>query len=489
MGQEFNGILGAKVVVLAACGLFFPISRVDAQGTGSIPIQHFIFIIQENHSFDNYFGTFPNADGIPPLTALPDYPGGPPVNQPFLTNQPSLHDLSHSWVSCELAYDDGAMDGFLWAEWPYASNYYGARIHTPVPDPGKVTIVTRPPVHRGDKVSPTPTPTPAAQQRHSVAGEVLSPHGFADDEDPDAPDIEQRNQAALASVPVASGTPNPENRPSWVSNTISYYDDSTIPNYWEYARRFTLCDKFFSSCSGPSTPNHLYLIAAQCGGLLYNLPGTEEAIYSFPSIVELLGGTNISWTYYVHQHDPSHETKWNPMPGFENYAGSTAVLSHLARQSQFFRDLQRGKLPQVCWLIPDADESEHPPANVQTGMWYVTNLINAVMQSQYWNSCAIILLWDDSGGFYDHVPPIQVDNFGYGFRVPALVISPYSVSGAIVRRTYDQTSTLRLVEATFGLSPLTDRDRDANNMLDCFNFSQTPLPPLVIPTPTPSPTR
>ena len=477
MGQKLNGILGAKVVVLAACALFFPISRLDAQGTGSIPIQHFIFIIQENHSFDNYFGTFPNANGIPPGTALPDYPGGPPVNQPFLTNQPSVHDLSHSWVSCELAYDNGAMDGFFWAEWPYASNYYGAKNHTPKPKHREVTIV------QGRL-----TPTPAAQKRHSVAGEELSPHGFADDEDQDAPDIEQRNQAALASVPVASATPNPKDRPSWVRNTISYYDDSTIPNYWEYAHQFTLCDAFFSSVRGPSTPNHLYIVTAQCGGLLYNLPTPEEAIYSFPSIVELLGGANVSWTYYV-DGDPTLETKWNPMPGFENYAGSNAVLSHLARQSQFFLDLQGGTLPQVCWVIPDGDESEHPPANVQTGMWYVTNLINAVMQSQYWNSCAIILLWDDPGGFYDHVPPSKIDKYGYGFRVPALVISPYSVSGVVVHTTYDHTSTLRLLEATFGLPPLTDRDGDANNMLDCFNFSQTPLPPLVIPTPTPSAMR
>ena len=144
MGQGFNGIPGAKVVVLAACGLFFPIYRVDAQGTGSIPIQHFIFIVQENHSFDNYFGTFPGANGIPPGTALPDYPDGPPVNQPFLTSETSVHDLSHSWKSCALAYDRGAMDGFFWAEWPYAANYYGEKIRTPKPKASKVTIVARP---------------------------------------------------------------------------------------------------------------------------------------------------------------------------------------------------------------------------------------------------------------------------------------------------------------------------------------------------------
>ena len=112
-------------------------------------------------------------------------------------------------------------------------------------------------------------------------------------------------------------------------------------------------------------------------------------------------------------------------------------------------------------------------------MWYVTDLVNAVMQSKYWSNCAIIILWDDYGGFYDHVPPPRVDTYGYGFRVPALVISPYSNVG-VVHTTYDLTSLLKLIETKYNLSPLTPRDAAANSMLDCFNFSQTPLPPKII---------
>ena len=112
-------------------------------------------------------------------------------------------------------------------------------------------------------------------------------------------------------------------------------------------------------------------------------------------------------------------------------------------------------------------------------MWYVTKLVSAVMKSNYWQSCAIIIVWDDYGGFYDHVAPPQVDKFGYGFRVPALVISPYSQVG-IVHTQYDLTSLLKLVETKFGLTPLTSRDSASNTMLDCFNFSQTPLPPVII---------
>ena len=131
-------------------------------------------------------------------------------------------------------------------------------------------------------------------------------------------------------------------------------------------------------------------------------------------------------------------------------------------------------------MVPSFELSEHPPQDVTRGMWYVTDLINAVMRSSYWNSCAIILVWDDYGGFYDHVPPQQTDAYGFGPRVPAIVISPYSISGAVIHTQYDLTSPLRLIETKFGLPALTQRDARANNMLDCFNFKQTPLPPHIM---------
>jgi phospholipase C len=114
------------------------------------------------------------------------------------------------------------------------------------------------------------------------------------------------------------------------------------------------------------------------------------------------------------------------------------------------------------------------------GMKYVTTLVNAVMQSPYWQNCAIIITWDDYGGFYDHVLPRQTDAYGFGFRVPCLVISPYALSNTVVHTEYDFTSILKLIETKFILSSLTGRDRAANNMLDCFNFSQTPLPTDII---------
>jgi phospholipase C len=113
-------------------------------------------------------------------------------------------------------------------------------------------------------------------------------------------------------------------------------------------------------------------------------------------------------------------------------------------------------------------------------MWHVTNLVNAVMSSPCWRDTAIIITWDDYGGFYDHVPPPQVDRYGMGPRVPALVISPYARPGFVCHTQLDFTSPLKLIERRFDLKPLTERDANANDMLDCFDFKQAPLRPAVI---------
>jgi phospholipase C len=431
----------------------------------TIPIDHFIFIIQENHSFDNYFSTYPGANGIPPGTLLPDYPGGPKMFRPILCTETHVpHDLPHYWLPAKVAYDGGAMDGFLWAEYPAGYTYYGRGIPVPTPNPNLVEIPKK--------------PSKSSNKKVAAAEEVLSPDGFTDDEDSEAPEVGAENEA-LALKMASQGPPNPNQRPSWVNYSLSYMDYTIIPNYWEYARKFTLCDAFFSSLTGPSQPNHLYTVAAQSGALVTNIGQGTAEIYLFQSIIELLGNANISWTYYT--GDPkSPENVWNPLPGFQQYASGFNVQSHLAPTSTFYHDIKDNTLPQVCWLVPDKGVSEHPPKDVQAGMWYVTRLVNAVMESSYWQNCAIIIMWDDYGGFYDHVPPNQVDEFGYGFRVPALVISPYSHAGQVVHTTYDLTSPLKLLETKFGLPHLTVRDSASNTMLECFNFWQTPLRPVII---------
>jgi phospholipase C len=276
-----------------------------------------------------------------------------------------------------------------------------------------------------------------------------------------------------------------------VLNTLSYYDWHEIPNYWEYARRFVLCDRFFSSLAGPSEPNHLYTVAAKSGGLVNNpnyitggdaqyIGGDAQYIYTFPTMAELLENTHVSWKYYDGKPDPRQHSIWNPLPGFRQFQNNPGLMSHLVGMNQFYKDARTGNLPQVCWIVPNLADSEHPPEDSARGMWHVTDLVNAVMQSSAWSSTVIIITWDDYGGFYDHVAPPAVDQFGYGPRVPALVISPYARPGFCCHTTFDFTSPLKLIEERFNLKPLTSRDRDASDMLDCFNFQQKPLAPDVI---------
>ncbi len=440
--------------------------------SSSIPIEHFIFIIQENHSFDNYFGTYPGANGIPPGTALADYPGGPLVNKPYLETKTHISaDLPHDWLSYRVAWDNGAMDGFLWGEYSQGSHYYGKGIPVPTPNPALVKIVKR---KRASATVPLST---------LADGEIVSPNGFIDDEDDEAPWVGAANEALADAAPAPKGTPDWKKRPRWVIETLSYMDGSIVPNYWTYAHDYTLCDAFFSSESGSSAPNHLYPIAGQAASIVSNdgLGSQNIAVYMFPSVINLLGNAGITWKYYS-GFNTVVEGIWNPLPGFRQYSKRMGlhVDEHLAKTVEFKHDVKNGALPQVCWITPSSDQSEHPPNDVQVGMWYVTRLINAIMESSYWNNCAIIVMWDESGGFYDHVPPRQVDEFGFGFRVPALVISPWSRSGQVIHTQYDLTSPLKLIETKFGLPSLTARDASSNTMLECFDFNQTPLLPHII---------
>jgi phospholipase C len=452
-------------LLAAVCWLIPPANGQNS----SIPIQHFIYIIQENHSFDSYFGTYPGANGIPAGTLLPEYPGGPPKVAPFhLTASHIPHDLKHTWQAAWTAWDNGKMDGFLWAEWPDSLDYYWGSKPVPTPIPGLVNG------HHHDSKNEQ-----VVRGANGQIQEILSPRGAADDEDDENPDVEEENDALRATKPAPTGSPDPAHAPSWVRYSLAYMDGSDIPNYWEYAQKFTLCDEFFSSLMGPSEPNHLYAVSAQSGGLVGDL-GRGKDVFSFTTMVDLLENAGLTWTYYNFAASPKAVSIWNPLAAFHSFYKNPSRMAHIVPGAKFFRDLKAQTLPQVCWIAPAFELSEHPSTNVRDGMWYVTSLVNAVMQSSYWDTCAIILVWDDFGGFYDHVPPQHPDTYGFGPRVPAMVISPYSLSGTVVHTQYDLTSPLKLIETKFGLPPLTERDANANNMLDCFNFNQSPLPPVII---------
>jgi phospholipase C len=349
------------------------------------PIEHILFVIQENHTFDNYFGTYPGADGLPRGLRVPTSPGGAPTLSPFHFTSPLTHDLTHTWEAARAAMNGGKMDGFGSAE----------------------------------------------------------------------------------------GSPS----------TMGYYDRSDLPNYWAYAESFTLCDRFFSSLAGPSLPNHLYTVAAQSGGVVKNLSQPPEGGFDFPTIAELLGKSDTSWRYYDGTKGPKTFGLWNPLPGFKTFMNDPSLRAHLVPNVEYFKDLRDGMLPAVAWIIPNMPESEHPPHDLQVGMWYVTDVVNALMKSPYWRHTVLVITWDDYGGFYDHLPPPEVDRYGYGPRVPTIVISPYARRGHIDHTQYDFTSVLRMIEERFELPALTSRDRHANSLLKTLDLEQQPHPPFLISAP------
>jgi phospholipase C len=438
------------VAALVAASIILPLAY--AQQIRSInnpatnPINHIVVIMQENRSFDNYFGTYPGASGIPRGTCMPLSPDHPNVGcvKPFLSTNVISGDLPHGYQSSVIAHDNGKMDGFMVAE----------------------------------------------------------------NEDP---------------------------------KTMSYYDNKTIPYYWDLARHYVLTDNFYSSVLSYSLPNHWFALAGQApvtsmfyfmhrpphnnilnqadnASIIAGGGGSQNATMGNSTVAANFGVNpnptstnlrdevarvyleesnltktvadlfmnnthNITWKYYDHLVRAGNYKAavssgrafefWNPFSA----KGSTytaAYSPHFANRAQIFTDLKNGNFPQVSWVMPSFPISEHPPANITSGMNWVKHVINAIMNSPYWNSTAIILTWDDYGGFYDHVAPPQIDKYGLGFRMPTIIISPYSKPGYIDHTQYQFESMLKFIEWRFSLQPLTERDLHANNLLNAFDFNQKP---------------
>ncbi len=381
-------------------------------------IQHFVFIMQENRSFDSYFGTYPGADGIPPGIALKDPRDGTMVS-PYHDTNDINRGGPHGWDNAQGAINGGKMDGFL------------------------------------------------VQSYRAIN---------------------------------ANGTPNNPNAATGQNpkDVMGYHDFHEIPNYWNYAELYVLQDRMFESVASYSLPAHLYMLAAQSGGYT-GYQQKQPTTYNFPEITELLTSGKIDWKYYVtsgklpdtedahvvgsqsaEEQNPDKYTFWNPLPAFPAVWNNPDQRSRLQGTSRFYKDASSGQLPQVSWIIPSGAVSEHPPGGVQEGMAYVTGLINTIMQGPDWDSTAIFVSWDDWGGFYDHVPPPHIDQYGLGIRVPGLVISPYAKQNYIDHNTYSFESWLKIVEERFNIQSMTARDTNAADMIAAFDFTQQPRSPIIL---------
>jgi len=371
-------------------------------------IQHIVFIVKENRSFDEMFGHFPGENVTTGTLSTGQ------VITLGTTPDVTPRDMGHTWVMATLAIDNGRMDGFDL-------------------------------IHSGGNCS--------------VNGDYLC---------------------------------------------MTEHVQSDIPNYYRYAGAFTLADRMFSSMHSDSFPNHLYSIAAQSGGAVGVPPqgtmgcespqsttvtvidsegnlSSQYPCFDFETLADLLQGAGItSWEGYADQNNP-----FNVYNAINHIRNSSLWTTNFALSTQFIPDASNtsGKpFPAVSWLIAPTSQDEHPTWSTCNGENWTVNQINAVMQGPYWKSTAIFLAWDDFGGFYDNVAPPVLDQYGLGARVPMIIISPWAKAGYISHTTYEFSSFLKFVEERYGLASLTERDANASDMLDSFDFTQKPLPPLILTT-------
>jgi phospholipase C len=173
---------------------------------------------------------------------------------------------------------------------------------------------------------------------------------------------------------------------------------------------------------------------------------------------------------------------WSAYSAISRYRDNPTLWDRYIRPvDDVVRDIQKDRLPPVTWITPRFADSEHPDYNFCYGENWTTSIVDSVMRSPIWKNTAIFITWDEYGGFYDHVPPQQLDQLGLGIRVPLLVISPYSNQGQVFHQQSEFSSVLRFIEDNWGLSQLTKRDANTTNIADAFSFSSPPRPPDPLP--------
>jgi phospholipase C len=438
----------------------FPSTSNDL-ATARSKIKHVIIIMQENRSFDQYFGTYPGANGIPmqngvPTVCVPDPQTGQCV-KPYHNSSDINAGGPHAAASAAADVNGGKMDGFIAA------------------------------FRRAQKACKNPN-TPGC-----AAGATPDVMGWHD----------------------AREIPN-----YWTyAQNFVLQDAMFEPNSsWSLPAHLFMVSAWSAQCSIPGDPQSC--VNSLNGPKSAPSPlNTSKNDYAWTDLTYLMYKSNVSWAYYLSEGsepdcsddamlcvtNPQNKNVpgiWNPLPAFDTVK-QDGQLGNIQTVDSYLKAAHDGSLPSVAWIVPENKVSEHPPSNISTGESYVTDLINAAMQGPDWNSTAIFLAWDDWGGFYDHVVPPTIDQNGYGLRVPALVISPYARKGFIDHQSLSFDAYLKFIEDLFlggqRLDPKTDGRPDPRptvrenaaqlgDLLKDFDFSQPPRPALVLPDdPAPGP--
>ncbi len=450
LGALLAAMIGGSAAALA-------VSPPAAAGTGIHLIRHIIVIMQENRSFDDYFGTFPGGLGIPmshgvPTVCAPDPLHGDQCIAPFVDHGDLNGGGPHDAADYRDDVNGGLMNGFITEaeSQPRGCLFYGLRACA-----------------------------------RSTSASVMGYH-------------------------VASDIPNYW---TWAKDFVLQDHMFSPVHSWSLPSHLFLISGWSATCSVRNDP----MSCVQTLDPADRTPSNPTP-FAWTDLTYLLDHHHVSWGWYLDNGaapltlssgipgGPGTTVRrpkltagvlkiWNVLPGFTD-VHQDHQLGHIRTDSQFLAEARTGTLPAVSWLLPDGADSEHPPALVSTGQSYVTRLVDAVMRSPEWRSSAIFLSWDDWGGFYDQVQPPRVDALGYGLRVPGLVISPYARRGMIDHQTLSTDAYLKFIEDDFlggmQINPKTDGRPDSRtvvreavrqlgNLVADFNFAQTPRSPVILP--------
>jgi phospholipase C len=452
--------LGAAAALVAIVGVSPGLGSTGARPATIDPgihkIRHVVVIMQENRSFDSYFGTYPGADGIPmrkgvPTVCVPD-PARGGCQRPYHDANDVNGGGPHGQSNAIADINGGKMDGFI------------------------------------------------AQAEKAQKGCVNTTN----------PNCANSAQADVMGYHDAREIPN-----YWAyARNFVLQDHMFEPNAsWSLPSHLFMVSEWSAKCSVKGDPKSCVNELQSPGNPpdFQSKPGQLPPDYAWTDLTYLLHKQHVSWGYYVFpgtQPDCADDAMtckalpqnaktpgiWNPLPYFDTVA-KDGQLANIQPIHNLYAQARSGRLPAVSWIDPAGTVSEHPPSRVSVGQNYVTGLINAIMKGPDWRSTAIFLAWDDWGGFYDHVVPPVVDANGYGLRVPGLVISPYARRGYIDHQTLSFDAYVKFIEDDFlhgqRLDPRTDGRPDPRpdvrenahilgNLSTDFNFQQKPRSPMLL---------
>ncbi len=406
-----------------------PLPPVHANGvpaSATSPIRHVVIVVEENRTFNDFFATYPGADGTTAGKAASNPSCTPPIQAGTigLKKVPLRvpHDLDHSYHGYFTADDGGRMDGF-----------------------------DQVPYHGGEP-------------------ECTFPYQYTDPSDI-APYWEMARQYTLAEHMFTTQG----------SDSFTAHQDlirgGTVIEPQTAMVDFPTCGTCFWGCNAPpGTTTHLITNTNQYLKRRGPLPCTTNFQSQYRTLRDLLDAKSVSWKYYL---PPSNKVNGKLFSAFDVIwavrNGPEWKTNVVTPQTKIISDVSRRALPAVSWVIPDQADSDHPGDSEDDGPSWVSSIVNAIGTSAYWNSTAIIVVWDDWGGLYDNLAPQRLDYGGLGFRVPAIVVSPYARPGYISKTHYEFGSILRYVEDNWGLGSLRTTDKRATSIANCFDYSQRPI--------------